>query len=161
MGIAIALESQRGLVDEPGLAFRFTTVVTLVTGTMFLMWLGEQITERGIGNGIFTDYFAGMLRGFRGDRGTLELARTGAYDTAGAVAAGGAILVTGFVVFGTRQRKKILVNYAKRRWPQVYGGQSFAPAVETEHVGGHSPIFASSINLFPATLAGWFGSTRA
>ncbi|HWQ37306.1 MAG TPA: preprotein translocase subunit SecY, partial [Burkholderiales bacterium] len=127
LGIAIALEAQRGLVVEPGLMFRFTTVVTLVTGTMFLMWLGEQITERGIGNGISLIIFAGIAAGLPAAvGGTLELARTGTFSIPLVLLLlAGAILVTGLVVFVEKGQRKILVNYAKRQvGRKVYGGQS-------------------------------------
>src|SRR3954469_13385414 len=163
MGIAIALESQRGLVLDPGLAFRLTTMITLVTGTMFLMWLGEQITERGIGNGISLIIFAGIAAGFpRAIGGTLELARTGAFSIPLVLLLlVGAILVTGFVVFVERGQRKILVNYAKRQvGRKVYGGQSSHLPLKLNMSGVIPPIFASSIILFPATLAGWFGSNQ-
>ena len=163
LSIAIALESQRGLVLDPGLAFRFITVVTLVTGTMFLMWLGEQITERGIGNGISLIIFAGIVAGFpRAVGGTLELARTGAFSIPLVLLLlVGAVLVTGLVVFVERGQRKILVNYAKRQvGRKVYGGQSSHLPLKLNMAGVIPPIFASSIILFPATLAGWFGSNE-
>ena len=163
LSIAIALESQRGLVLEPGLAFRFITVVTLVTGTMFLMWLGEQITERGIGNGISLIIFAGIVAGFpRAVGGTLELARTGAFSIPLVLLLlVGTVLVTGLVVFVERGQRKILVNYAKRQvGRKVYGGQSSHLPLKLNMAGVIPPIFASSIILFPATLAGWFGSNE-
>jgi preprotein translocase subunit SecY len=163
LSIAIALESQRGLVVEPGLVFRFTTVVTLVTGTMFLMWLGEQITERGIGNGISLIIFAGIVAGFpRAVGGTLELARTGAFSIPLVLLLlVGTVLVTGLVVFVERGQRKILVNYAKRQvGRKVYGGQSSHLPLKLNMAGVIPPIFASSIILFPATLAGWFGSSE-
>jgi len=150
-------------VIDPGLAFRFTTVVTLVTGTMFLMWLGEQITERGIGNGISLIIFAGIAAGFpRAIGGTLELARTGAFSIPLVLLLlVGAILVTGFVVFVERGQRKILVNYAKRQvGRKVYGGQSSHLPLKLNMSGVIPPIFASSIILFPATLAGWFGTSE-
>src|SRR6267378_1145148 len=115
-GISIMLESQPNLVLDPGLMFRMTTVTTLVTGTMFLMWLGEQITERGLGNGISIIIFAG----------TLELVRTGAMHPVTALLIGVAVIaVTAFVCFVERGQRKILVNYAKRQvGNRVYGGQS-------------------------------------
>src|SRR5258707_2284879 len=143
-GISVALESQRGLVIEPGLAFRFTTVVTLVTGTMFLMWLGEQITERGIGNGISLIIFAGIAAGFpRAIGGTLELARTGAFSIPLVLLLlVGAILVTGFVVFVERGQRKILVNYAKRQvGRKVYGGQRCHLPLKLNMSGVIPPIF--------------------
>ncbi len=163
LSIAIALESQRGLVLDPGLAFRFTTVVTLVTGTMFLMWLGEQITERGIGNGISLIIFAGIAAGLPAAvGGTLELARTGSFSIPLVlVLLAGAVLVTGLVVFVERGQRKILVNYAKRQvGRKVYGGQSSHLPLKLNMAGVIPPIFASSIILFPATLAGWFGSNE-
>jgi preprotein translocase subunit SecY len=163
LGIAIALESQAGLVLEPGLLFRLTTVVTLVTGTMFLMWLGEQITERGIGNGISMIIFAGIVAGLpHAVGGTLELARTGAFSIPLVLLLFvGAIAVTGFVVFVERGQRKILVNYAKRQvGRKVYGGQSSHLPLKLNMAGVIPPIFASSIILFPATLAGWFGSNE-
>ena len=163
LGIAIALESQAGLVIEPGLMFRLMTVVTLVTGTMFLMWLGEQITERGIGNGISLIIFAGIAAGLpQAIGGTLELTRTGAFSIPLVLVLFVlAIAVTGFVVFVERGQRKILVNYAKRQvGNKVYGGQSSHLPLKLNMAGVIPPIFASSIILFPATLAGWFGSSE-
>ena len=162
-GIAIALESQSGLVLDPGLAFRFTAVVTLVTGTMFLMWLGEQITERGIGNGISLIIFAGIAAGLpHAVGGTLELARTGSFSIPLVLLLLiGAVLVTGFVVFVERGQRKILVNYAKRQvGRKVYGGQSSHLPLKLNMSGVIPPIFASSIILFPATLAQLLGSSE-
>jgi preprotein translocase subunit SecY len=163
LGIAIALEAQSGLVIEPGLMFRMTTVITLVTGTMFLMWLGEQITERGIGNGISLIIFAGIAAGLpKAIGGTLELTRTGAFSVPLVlILFVVAIAVTGFVVFVERGQRKILVNYAKRQvGNKVYGGQSSHLPLKLNMAGVIPPIFASSIILFPATLAGWFGSSE-
>jgi preprotein translocase subunit SecY len=160
-GIAIALEGQAGLVLDPGLMFRLTTVVTLVSGTMFLMWLGEQITERGIGNGISIIIFAGIVAGLpQAIGGTLELARTGAFSIPLVLFLfAAAILVTAFVVFVERGQRKITVNYAKRQvGRKVFGGQSTHLPLKLNMAGVIPPIFASSIILFPATLAGWFGS---
>ncbi|MCE2898864.1 MAG: preprotein translocase subunit SecY [Betaproteobacteria bacterium] len=160
-GIAIALESQPGLVIEPGLGFRFATAVTLVTGTMFLMWLGEQITERGIGNGISLIIFAGIAAGLPNAIGsTLSLASQGSYSIPLVLFLfSAAILVTAFVVFVERGQRKILVNYAKRQvGRRVYGGQSSHLPLKLNMSGVIPPIFASSIILFPATVAGWFGS---
>jgi len=163
LGIAIALEGQHGLVLEPGMMFRLTTVVTLVTGTMFLMWLGEQITERGIGNGISIIIFSGIVAGLpRAIGGTLELARTGAFSIPLVLFLfAAAVLVTGFVVFVERGQRKILVNYAKRQvGRKVFGGQSSHLPLKLNMAGVIPPIFASSIILFPATMAGWFGSSE-
>jgi preprotein translocase subunit SecY len=161
VGMAIALESQAGLVLDPGMLFRLTTVMTLVTGTMFLMWLGEQITERGLGNGISIIIFAGIAAGLpTALAGLFELVRTGAIHPLSAlVICILAILVTGFVVFVERGQRKILVNYAKRQvGNKVYGGQSSHLPLKLNMSGVIPPIFASSIILFPATLAGWFGT---
>ena len=164
LGIAIALEGQAGLVIDPGLMFRFTAVVTLVSGTMFLMWLGEQITERGIGNGISIIIFAGIVAGLpHAIGGTLELARTGAFSIPLVLFLfAGAILVTAFVVFVERGQRKITVNYAKRQvGRKVFGGQTSHVPLQLNMSGVIPPMFASSIILFPATLAGWFGSSES
>ncbi|ARU32343.1 preprotein translocase subunit SecY [Sulfuriferula sp. AH1] len=161
LGIAIALEAQPGLVVDPGIIFRITAVMTLVAGTMFLMWLGEQITERGIGNGISMIIFAGIVAGLpHAIGGTLELTRTGAFSIPLVLMLFVAvILVTALVVFVERGQRKILVNYAKRQvGNKVYGGQSSHLPLKLNMAGVIPPIFASSIILFPATLAGWFGS---
>ena len=166
LGIAIALESQAGLVMEPGLMFRFVTVVTLSTGTMFLMWLGEQITERGLGNGISLIIFAGIAAGLPSALASLfELVRNQAWGSLSAliglficalVAA-----VTAFVVFVEKGQRKILVNYAKRQvGNKIYGGQSSHLPLKLNMSGVIPPIFASSIILFPATAAGWFGASE-
>jgi preprotein translocase subunit SecY len=163
IGIAIALEAQPGLVIDPGLMFRATTVITLMTGTLFLMWLGEQITERGIGNGISIIIFAGIVAGLpQAIGGTLELTRTGAFSIPLVIMLFVAsIAVTGFVVFVERGQRKILVNYAKRQvGRQIVGGQSSHLPLKLNMAGVIPPIFASSIILFPATLAGWFGSSE-
>ena len=161
LGIAIALESQPGLALDPGMMFRFVTVMTLLTGTMFLMWLGEQITERGLGNGISIIIFAGIAAGLPSSLGGLfELVRTGAMHPVSALFICVLIgLVTAFVVFVERGQRKILVNYAKRQvGNKVYGGQSSHLPLKLNMSGVIPPIFASSIILFPATAAGWFGS---
>lgn len=161
LGIAIALESQAGLVHEPGFLFRLTTVMTLITGTMFLMWLGEQITERGLGNGISIIIFAGIAAGLPTAIGGLfELVRTGAmHPLTAIIICILVVLVTAFVVFVERGQRKILVNYAKRQvGNKVYGGQSSHLPLKLNMAGVIPPIFASSIILFPATAAGWFGS---
>lgn len=167
LGIAIMLEGQsvngQPLVFDPGLMFRLTTVVTLVTGTMFLMWLGEQITERGIGNGISIIIFSGIVAGLpREIGGTLELARTGAFSIPLVLFLFvAAVLVTAFVVFVERGQRKITVNYAKRQvGRQMVGGQTTHLPLKLNMAGVIPPIFASSIILFPATLAGWFGSSE-
>ncbi len=161
LGISMALESQPGLVLDPGLMFRMTTVITLVAGTMFLMWLGEQITERGIGNGISIIIFAGIAAGLpQAVGGTLELTRTGAFSIPLVLLLFiGALLVTALVVFVERGQRKVLVNYAKRQvGNKLYGGQTSHLPLKLNMAGVIPPIFASSIILFPATLGGWFGS---
>jgi preprotein translocase subunit SecY len=160
-GISIALESQPNLVLEPGMMFRITAVTTLVTGTMFLMWLGEQITERGLGNGISIIIFAGIAAGLpTAIGGTLELVRTGAMHPLTALLIAIAVLVvTAVVCFVERGQRKILVNYAKRQvGNRVYGGQSSHLPFKLNMSGVIPPIFASSLILFPATILGWFGS---
>lgn len=161
-GISIALQSQPGLVIQPDFYFIVTTVITLVTGTMFLMWLGEQITERGIGNGISLIIFAGIAAGLPSAiGGTLELVNTGAMHFLTALFIFvAAIAITYFVVFIERGQRKILVNYAKRQvGKQVMGGQSSHLPLKLNMSGVIPPIFASSIILFPATLAGWFSDS--
>jgi preprotein translocase subunit SecY len=163
VGISIALEGQAGLVLDPGLLFRFNTVITLVTGTMFLMWLGEQITERGLGNGISIIIFAGIAAGLpHAIGGTLELARTGAFSIPFVLLLfAAAVLVTAFVVFVERGQRKILVNYAKRQvGKRIYGGQTSFLPLKLNMAGVIPPIFASSIILFPATIAGMFGQSE-
>src|SRR5499426_2414671 len=160
-GISIALESQPNLVLDPGLMFRITTVTTLVTGTMFLMWLGEQITERGLGNGISIIIFAGIAAGLpNAIGGMLELVRTGAMFPLTAIAISVAVvLVTWAVCFVERGQRKILVNYAKRQiGNKVYGGQASHLPLKLNMSGVIPPIFASSIILLPATIVGWFAT---
>jgi len=161
LGISVALEAQPGLVVDPGMQFRLVSAITLVTGTMFLMWLGEQITERGLGNGISLIIFAGIAAGLPNAIGmTLEQARTGAYSIPLVLGiAALVVLVTAFVVFVERAVRKILVNYAKRQvGNKVYQGQSSFLPLKLNMAGVIPPIFASSIILFPATLAQWFGA---
>ena len=161
LGIALALESSSGLVMSPGFSFRVTTVVTLTAGTMFLMWLGEQITERGLGNGISILIFGGIAAGLPGSvGGLLELVRTGAMSIIVALLIVIVVgLVTYFVVFVERGQRKILVNYARRQvGNKVYGGQSSHLPLKLNMSGVIPPIFASSIILLPATIANWFSS---
>ena len=161
LGISVALEAQPGLVIDPGMAFQVYTVITLVTGTMFLMWLGEQITERGLGNGISIIIFAGIVSGLPSAVGGLgELVRTGSMSIlAGLFIVLIVIAVTYFVVFVERGQRRILVNDAKRQvGNKVYGGQSSHLPLKLNMAGVIPPIFASSIILFPATIAGWFTS---
>ncbi len=161
-GISVALQAQAGLVVQPGPHFVVTTVITLVTGTMFLMWLGEQITERGIGNGISLIIFAGIAAGFPSAvGGTLELVNTGAMHFLTALIIFlAAIAITAFVVFIEKGQRRILVNYAKRQvGKQIMGGQSSHLPLKLNMSGVIPPIFASSIILFPATLASWFSDS--
>ncbi len=160
LGVSVALSRQPGLVIIDQNTFYFTTVVTLVTGTMFLMWLGEQITERGIGNGISMIIFAGIVAGLPSAiGGTLELGRTGELSYGFILILFiVALAVTAFVVFMERGQRRITVNYAKRQQGRkMYAAQSSFLPLKINMAGVIPPIFASSIILFPATLAGWFG----
>jgi len=164
MGIALALESSAGLVIAPGFGFRMTAVVTLTSGTLFLMWLGEQITERGLGNGISILIFGGIAAGLpNAIGGLLELVRTGAMSIIVALFIVILVaLVTFFVVFVERGQRKILVNYARRQvGSKVYGGQSSHLPLKLNMAGVIPPIFASSIILLPATVVGWFSTSES
>lgn len=162
VGITVALQNQ-GVVLNPGPTFIFIGAVTLVTGTMFLMWLGEQITERGIGNGISLLIFAGIVAGLPSAlAGTVELARTGELGV-------GTILfllvlavaVVWVIVFIERGQRRITVNYARRQQGRrLYAAQSSHLPLKLNMAGVIPPIFASSIILFPATLGQWFGSAE-
>jgi preprotein translocase subunit SecY len=161
LGIALALEGSAGLVLQPGFGFRMATVVSLTAGTMFLMWLGEQITERGLGNGISILIFAGIAAGLPSAiGGLLELVRTGAMSIIIAIVIVAlVVLVTYFVVFVERGQRKILVNYARRQvGNKVYGGQSSHLPLKLNMAGVIPPIFASSIILLPATVVSWFST---
>jgi preprotein translocase subunit SecY len=161
LGIAVALEASAGLVISPGFGFRMTAVVSLTAGTIFLMWLGEQITERGLGNGISILIFAGIAAGLPGSvGGLLELVRTGAMNPLISILI---VIVVGLVTFGVvfveRGQRKILVNYARRQvGNKVYGGQSSHLPLKLNMAGVIPPIFASSIILLPATVINWFSS---
>jgi preprotein translocase subunit SecY len=161
VGIAAALQQSPGLVINPGTGFVFTAVISLVAGTMFLMWLGEQITERGLGNGISILIFAGIAAGLPSAIGGLfELVRTGSMSIfASLFIITLVVLVTFAVVFVERGQRKILVNYAKRQvGNKVYGGQSSHLPLKLNMSGVIPPIFASSIILLPATVVGWFAT---
>jgi len=163
-GISIALQAQSGLVINPGGMFVLTTVVTLVTGTIFLMWLGEQITERGVGNGISLIIFAGIAAGLPSAiGGTLDLVSTGSMHFLVAFAIFViAALITGLVVFVEKGQRRLPINYAKRQvGRKVYGGQSSHLPLKLNMAGVIPPIFASSIILFPATLTGWFADAQS
>ncbi len=158
--IAIGLEGAVGLVITPGFQFRLTAVVSLVSGTMFLMWLGEQITERGLGNGISILIFAGIAAGLPGALGGLfEIVRVqgSAATLMVLVILVSVVAVTYFVVFVERGQRKILVNYAKRQvGNRVYGGQTSHLPLKLNMAGVIPPIFASSIILLPTTAVSWF-----
>ncbi|ANE57832.1 preprotein translocase subunit SecY [Methylomonas sp. DH-1] len=165
VGISVALQNQTAgglaVVIQPGIGFIVVTTITLVTGTIFLMWLGEQVTERGIGNGISLLIFAGIVSGLPSAiGGTLELARTGEMNGAFIVLLFAlSIFVTGIVVFVERGQRRITINYPKRQQGnKVYAGQSSFLPLKLNMAGVIPPIFASSIILFPATIAGWFGN---
>ena len=163
-GIALALEGSAGLVLSPGMSFRVTTVVSLTAGTMFLMWLGEQITERGLGNGISILIFGGIAAGLPNAIGGLfELVRTGAMSIFAAIFVILVVVgVTFAVVFVERGQRKILVNYAKRQvGNKVYGGQSSHLPLKLNMSGVIPPIFASSIILLPATVVGWIATGQS
>lgn len=167
IGIATALQTQSvgadALVITPGIVFVFTAAVTLVTGTMFLMWLGEQVTERGIGNGISIIIFAGIVAGLPSAvGGTLELVRTGELHTLATIFLFAlAVLVTAFVIFVERGQRRITVNYAKRQQGRrLYAAQSSHLPLKLNMAGVIPPIFASSIILFPATMASWVGQSE-
>jgi preprotein translocase subunit SecY len=165
IGISLALQNQTAgglsVVLNPGVGFIAITAITLVTGTVFLMWLGEQVTERGIGNGISMIIFAGIVSGLpKAIGGTLELARTGEMNGAFIILLFLISLsVTALVVFVERGQRRILINYPKRQQGRkLYGGQSSFLPLKLNMAGVIPPIFASSIILFPATIAGWFGN---
>ena len=147
------------LVTNPGLTFSFVTVVTLTTGTLFLMWLGEQISEKGIGNGISMIIFAGIVAGLPASFGnTLSMVGTGELSVFTVVIMLiMVVLVMAFVVFMERGQRRIAVNYAKRQQGRkIVGGQTSYLPLKINMAGVIPPIFASSIILFPATLGGWF-----
>lgn len=161
IGISVALEAQPNLVIVPGTLFTVTTVLSLVTGTMFVMWLGEQITERGLGNGISIIIFAGIVAGLPSAMaGLFDLVRTNAMSTLSALfILVVVVLVTAFVVLVERGQRKITVNYAKRQvGNKLYQGQSSHLPLKLNMAGVIPPIFASSIILFPATISSWFAS---
>ena len=162
IGAAVALQNQ-GVVISPGPHFVFTAAVTLVTGTMFLMWLGEQITERGIGNGISMIILASIVSGLPAAiGGTLELVNTGEMPPALAlILIFLVIAVTAFVVFVERGQRRIPVHYAKRQQGRkMYAAQTSHLPFKMNMSGVIPPIFASSLILFPATIAQWFGTSE-
>jgi|TARA_R110002096_G_scaffold110035_16_gene240594 preprotein translocase subunit SecY len=167
IGVATAIQGQSAgglpVVFNPGMSFMFTAVITLVCGTLFLMWLGEQVTERGIGNGISIIIFAGIVAGLPSAiGGTLELVRTGEMNAIMVILLFVlAIGVTAFVIFVERAQRRIKINYAKRQQGnKMLAGQSSFLPLKLNMAGVIPPIFASSIILFPSTIAGWFGNSE-
>jgi preprotein translocase subunit SecY len=167
IGISLALQNQTAgglsVVLNPGVSFVAITTITLVTGTVFLMWLGEQVTERGIGNGISMIIFAGIVSGLPKAIGsTFELVRTGEMSSPFIVLLFLlSVSVTMLVVFVERGQRRIVINYPKRQeGRKMYGGQSSFLPLKLNMAGVIPPIFASSIILFPATIAGWFGKSE-
>ncbi len=167
IGVATAIQGQSAgglpVVFNPGMTFMFTAVVTLVSGTLFLMWLGEQVTERGIGNGISIIIFGGIVAGLPSAiGGTLELVRTGEMNAFMVIMLFlVAIAVTAFVIFVERAQRRITINYAKRQvGNKMTAGQSSFLPLKLNMAGVIPPIFASSIILFPSTIAGWFGNNE-
>ncbi|MHB1281508.1 MAG: preprotein translocase subunit SecY [Acidithiobacillus sp.] len=165
LGIAVAIEKMHAghlpVVIDPGPLFLFTTTISLACGTVFLMWIGEQITERGIGNGISMIIFAGIVAGLPDAIGTtFELTKTGQFQPLFVVALFILALgVTGFVVFMESAQRRIPIQYAKRQvGRKIYGGQSTHMPLKVNMSGVIPPIFASSIILLPATLSGWFAN---
>ncbi|TIT93167.1 MAG: preprotein translocase subunit SecY, partial [Mesorhizobium sp.] len=157
-GISVGLEGGNGIVNDPGMFFRISTVVTLVGGTMFLMWLGEQITARGIGNGISLIIFSGIVAGLpRAISGTLELGRTGALSTGLILAIIVlAIVVIALIVFFERAQRRLLIQYPKRQvGNRMFQGDTSHLPLKLNTSGVIPPIFASSLLLLPATIAGF------
>ncbi|MGH8278820.1 MAG: preprotein translocase subunit SecY [Gammaproteobacteria bacterium] len=160
LGAALALQTQ-GVAINPGFTFVFVAAVSLTTGTLFLMWVGEQVTERGIGNGISMIIFASIVSGLPSAfGGTLSLVRTGQMNPIIAIVIIAVVLaVTTFVVFVERGQRRITVNYAKRQQGRrLYAAQTSHLPLKLNMSGVIPPIFASSIILFPATVGNWFGS---
>ena len=161
LGIATLLQSQPGLVIDPGFAFKLSAIITLTAGTMFLMWLGEQITERGLGNGISIIIFAGIVAGLPSAiGGMLEMVRNSSIGVFSAMLIFAMVVfVTWFVVFVESGQRKVLVNYARRQvGNKIYSAPPSHLPLKLNMAGVIPPIFASSIILLPATLVGWFGS---
>jgi len=159
--VAVALQSQASVVFAPGFGFLFTAVVTLTAGTIFLMWLGEQITERGVGNGISLIIFAGIVAGLpRAVAGTLELVNTGQLSIPATLLILALVLgVIYFIVFVERGQRRITVNYAQRQGRVAYQNQQTHLPLKINMSGVIPAIFASSIVIFPSTLATWFSTS--
>src|SRR5574337_1727540 len=166
MGIAIGLESMRSPIGEqivlnPGIGFRLMTTITLTTGAILLMWVGEQITERGIGNGISLLIFAGIVAGLPSAvTRTLEMSQQGEITPMKVLVIVALVLaVTAFVVFMERGQRRITVNYARRQGgSRAYMNQSSHLPLKINMSGVIPPIFASSLILFPATASSWFSN---
>jgi len=155
-GVAVGLENSPGLAIDPGNIFKFTTVITLVAGTMFLMWLGEQITQRGIGNGISLIIFSGIVAEIpRALASTFELGRTGALSASTILIIFVLLIVTvAFIVFIERAVRKILINYPKRQMgTKIYGGESSHLPLKINTAGVIPAIFASALLLLPITFS--------
>jgi preprotein translocase subunit SecY len=163
VAISIALEAQVGLVLQAGMTFKVVAVISLVTGTLFLMWLGEQITERGLGNGISMIILSGIISGLPSAfSGFFELVSQGSIGIFSAIIIIAlAIAVTIFAIYVERAQRKVLINYAKRQvGNKLYGGQATHLPLKLNMAGVIPPIFASSIILFPATIVGWLSTGR-
>ncbi len=157
-GIAIGLENSKGVVDHPGLFFEASTVITLVGGTMFLMWLGEQVTARGVGNGVSLIIFAGIVAALpKAVFQTLDMTRVGQFTFLGLVLLGAlAVALVMFIVFVERSQRRLLIQYPKRQHGnKMFGGDSSFLPLKINTAGVIPPIFASSLLLLPATLAGF------
>ncbi len=162
IGVSLVLEYQEKLVINPGFSFLFTTIITLITGSIFLMWLGEQITERGLGNGISILIFSGIVAGFPSSLALLlEMIRNDSIETfSGIFILILSAVITAFVVLVERGQRKISVNYAKRQiGNKLYAAQSSHLPLKLNMSGVIPPIFASSLILFPSTLANWFANS--
>jgi preprotein translocase subunit SecY len=161
-GVAFALQGQSSVVLAPGFGFLFTAIVTLTAGTVFLMWLGEQITERGVGNGISLIIFAGIVAGLpRAVAGTLELVNTGQLSIPATLIILTLVLaVIYFIVRVERGQRRITVNYAQRQGRVAYQNQSTHLPLKVNMSGVIPAIFASSIVIFPSTLATWFSGSE-
>ncbi len=161
-GVAFALQGQSAVVLQPGFGFLFTAMVTLSAGTIFLMWLGEQITERGVGNGISLIIFAGIVAGLpRAVAGTLELVNTGQLSIPAVLIILTLVLaVIYFIVRVERGQRRITVNYAQRQGRVAYQNQSTHLPLKVNMSGVIPAIFASSIVIFPSTLATWFSGSE-
>ncbi|MGL4489670.1 MAG: preprotein translocase subunit SecY [Rhizobiaceae bacterium] len=172
-GISVGLEASQGMVLDPGMFFRISTVITLVGGTMFLLWLGEQITARGIGNGVSLIIFAGIVANLPSAiSGTLELGRTGALGTGLILAIlVMAVVLIAFIVFMERAQRRLLIQYPKRQvGNKMFQGDTSHLPLKLNTAGVIPPIFASSLLLLPATAAnfsdtttlpGWVGTVLA